>query len=348
MKFWMGVCLACSAGLGYPGHDPAPAVRSTPSRSVAELASTPVLGFVPGSPANELRAVLGIPGALRLSRPVVLPAAVTRIHLAPRHGYALVEQNAPAGVGMVVLGPELYDAMAVTPLDGAPATLDVLAFSPTGRAAVLYSRAEGRFAVYTGLPDAPRLARDVPGDLAAGLPQRLAISDDGRALVVADEQGWVSVLPPGSGAVALYHGSDPAALTFIPESDDLILAERGSPGLVWLRGVTGNLAVLRLPDGGEGMEGSEALAVTSDRRYVLAANSSRQRISRMDLESGLVATAELPVSPRTLDLTRGPSTYLISSSDGEPGWLFTWDGSTAAGVFFVPRDPGPQDAWRQE
>src|SRR5262252_7271852 len=58
--------------------------------------SGPVAGYVTAPGASGLRAILGVPGALRFSEPLSAPDGITNIRIAPGQEYALAERAGSA------------------------------------------------------------------------------------------------------------------------------------------------------------------------------------------------------------------------------------------------------------
>src|SRR5438132_14073562 len=58
-----------------------------------QLIQKPLLGFVYDKDAGEVRAILGVSGALVFSDPLALTAEVTNVHFAPGQKYAIEERS---------------------------------------------------------------------------------------------------------------------------------------------------------------------------------------------------------------------------------------------------------------
>jgi len=150
--------------------------------------SIPTLGFVQGQAPAQLQPILGVPGSARLGVPLSLPSAVTQIHIAPGDAYALVERGPGNTVSLVSLRgiPEQAQNLPLIPIPGATGQVDLLAFSPLGTSAAIYSRPTNQLQVLTGLPNAPQLYLNVSNLALSNAPQQLAVSDDAAARVTGE------------------------------------------------------------------------------------------------------------------------------------------------------------------
>src|SRR5262245_33744975 len=101
--------------------------------------SGPVTGYVTRSSSTELRAILGVPGALRYSDPLSLPEGTTRVRVAPGREFAWLERSSDAGI--LFLSGGLVDRF--TAVSGAVAAADWVSFSPGAGSAVLFSASAG-------------------------------------------------------------------------------------------------------------------------------------------------------------------------------------------------------------
>src|SRR2546426_10421043 len=95
-----------------------------------QLIQKPLLGFVYDEDAGEVRAILGIPGALVFSDPLALPAEVTNVHFAPGQKYAIVERTDGAPIGLLTF-PGVNPGPLIEILSGVVEP-DIVSFSPNG------------------------------------------------------------------------------------------------------------------------------------------------------------------------------------------------------------------------
>jgi hypothetical protein len=289
--------------------------------------SGPVAGYLAGPDGTELRAILGVPGALRYSDRLPLPQGTTRVRMASGKDYALIERKS-GGPAVVVLSGGAIDH--VTPVPGAISAADWASFSVNGTAVVLYSAAAGRLQVLSGLPDSPQLALDLD---AASLPEQpaiAAISDDAKLLVCASRQTVYGIT--AQGAQLLLSGSAIQALAVLPNGKDAVVADAGAGSVYRLPQGSGPRAIA------SGIGGITGMWPTSDGATLYLTRQGAQSVSAVDLSSGAVQEFPAAIAPTGLAPLRIRDSFLISAESGQPGWIFYRDGGDGRTVF-IPAIP---------
>jgi hypothetical protein len=285
--------------------------------------SGPVLGFVPGPSARELVPIRGIPGATRLGDPITLPNTVTQTYIAPGHAYALAAQGEADPIALIVLrgGGGLEVNPALTPISEAMAHPDLVAFSPNGGTAALYSEQANRVQVFIGLPNAPQLFKQFLNVSVAGGTRVLAVSDDAQALLTADMTGTVYAVSSNSAPVAVYHASQVSALAFVSQSHDAIVCDPALGSAVILQAST----VRTLSPPGNNSCQARAAASTRDGRTILIACPAQRLIWSVDRASGATNAYGLNTGVTALDRLGATDSFLLSPQDGNGTyWLLTW------------------------
>lgn len=166
----------------------------------------PVLGY--WFENNELRALWGVPGAARWSDPIALPDGVGDLAIAPGQAWAI----ARSGEGLVAIGLDGFAAGAARVIEGAAGDADVIAFSPSGSAAVAYSRRTGRVQVIAG----DRVAWE-----GFAVARVIAVNDDATEVAVAGM--GVSVMRSGLAPRAV-SDQRASAIAFARDGSLLVLA----------------------------------------------------------------------------------------------------------------------------
>ena len=267
----------------------------------------PVAGYVAAVSPPEVRAIFGIPGAARLGDPLPLPGGIAKIRLAPGQLYALAEQA--SGEPMAVLPLNATKPGSLAAIVGAFAQADLVAFSPSGGTAALYSAAAGSVQVLAGLPQAAVVARKIA---LAAQPAALAISDDAAVVAIADASGAISLAdaPPRF----LYSVGQAAALAFVPGSRDLVVVDRAKNQVTLLQNVTGGVSAKAL---GTVDQPSAGVVVG---RSVIVSSAANTRISTIDLDSGVLASVDATAIPDRLELLRTSGAVLFSAA---PVWFLS-------------------------
>jgi hypothetical protein len=280
--------------------------------------SGPTLGFVAG-PAGQLQPIFGIPGAARLGNPVALPQSVTQVFVAPGQNYALAAQGAANPVALVVLRVNgvMQTNLTLTALPGALATPDLVAFSPGGGSAALYSQQAGMVQVFTGLPGSPKRAQQISGVGAVAL---LAVSDDAQAVLISDGVGNVYALAQNAAAAPVYHTEMVSALAFFPQSHEAILCDPYNGSTVVGQAVDG-ITIFPAPDTCQ----PRAATATADGKTILLACPASHLIWSIDRASGAVAFHSVSNTPYGFTRLGLRDTFLMSPADGfGTFWLFAW------------------------
>ncbi len=304
--------------------------------NAAQEMQTPVLGFVSSAEQGELRLLLGIPGASALGQPLAVPAGLRNLYFAPNQSYALLAPKTGDFLGLMTF--QGADEGAVASICGAIPQPDIVAFSPGTSTAALYSRAEGRLQVITGLPDSPQLARVVPGSDLPDEVRYLAVADDGVTLLEGTVHNAVYVLPQLGLPRLLYTAGDLQGMAFAPRTDDLVAFDRAAGTAFLLQDVDGASAYLPLADGLSGLDGNVFLQTS--RAGAVIASTKSSTLWEINLQSFKVQNIPLPGMPQMLQPLRISGDFLLFFRTGLPAWIL--DSNSAEGsISFVPAGAAP-------
>jgi hypothetical protein len=273
-------------------------------------AAVPVVGYVADSGTIQIRPILGTASKARLGDPLSGPTESSCLYLPPRQQYALVEANSdqPMAVWNLLETVRSGTQPRGVPITGAMAHADLVAFSPRGDAALLYSKDSGRLQIIGDLPAKPTVLHELPvaglGDLS-----QLALSDDGKALAAQLGDNRIMYSSQDGHWQPLSGQYSPAAWSFVPYAHDLVIADS----------IQGVIAIYREFDGSPhlfSVQGLRAdhLSFTKDGSQLLAGWSSDGSLWSWQLASGVIAS--LPTSGRlaTLSCLRDGWTFLLSAS----------------------------------
>jgi hypothetical protein len=298
----------------------------------------PMLGFVYATDGSEVRAINGIPGASTQGLPLALPAGVTAIDFAPGQKSAIVERTNGAPVGVIsFLGAS---PGAIVPIPGGISQADIVAFSPSGAGAALYSASEGQLQVVAGLPDNPQLIRNIGSGELPDAVRALAIADDGLTLLEGTVHSAVYLLA-GSGPQLLESVSDLGGILFNPKSNDALIFDRNGGTLSLLQSVSSTRTSRPLASGLAGLEGTIALQTNGRRAVVTSTNANH--LWEVDLQSLQAQDLQLPTTPVMLTPLRANGDYLLSWQPGQLAWIVDTNQAKGA-VYLVPAAAQAQSA----
>ena len=285
--------------------------------------SGPVSGYVFDSSARVLRPILGIPGASLLGSPVDFGFPVTSVVVAPRQDTALVTTSDGTLhlFGMQTGGPVDLN------LNGLTQSPERVVFSPAGTSAALY--AHGAVQIVSGLPDSPAIAASLT---LPGVPDALALSDDGTALLVAS--GTNIELFGGAADLGMVTATaGPALLAFAPSGHDAVIVDRSGAGVVVFRNLTGTIASQSVAPADDTIQSASAVAFSTDGQQLLLAGTASPAVTTFDLSAGVRGSIPCSCTPATL--ARMGDLFRLNELAQDPLWLLDARPATA-GVTFVP------------
>jgi hypothetical protein len=265
----------------------------------------PILGYIAGPGALELHMIVGTAKAAQLGDPIALPSGVKHMFVPPRQHYLLLESK--ASESLAVWSP-MSGASDETPLPGALAHPDSVAFSARGDAAVLYSNSADQLQSVTGLPAEPSVA-SWPAIRKFGEAASFAVSDDGAVIVVtlADKTAIASSL--GGEWQSLPQASNAHAVLFVPHTHDIIVSDTSQQTLTLVANVTSQTQSVRLV---AHHVAADRLAFTKEGTVLLAASSAQSKLWTVVLKTMTPVPASTSQIDTLLPLRDG-HTFLLSS-----------------------------------
>ncbi|HEY3840803.1 MAG TPA: hypothetical protein VGL72_29725 [Bryobacteraceae bacterium] len=300
------------------------------------------LGFVFDTRISALRPLSGIPGAATLGAPVDSGGPLRKAYVAPRQNYALALTDSGVVVVQFVSGA---DPAVVTPLGVDSSAACIVALSPSGAAAALYSPNEALVRIVTGLPGAPVLASSVPVGAVAGSIRLLAISNDAAVLIAVTHDSSsdstspdaVIVIDNNGNGQNLTNSTHVSALQFANDAHDLLLTDDSDNTLSIIQGLPDAAAYNVLADATAGISGPVAVS-TSLTGNLVVANGGTANILVLDSGGAQIGAYPCLVAPTGLTRLNGNAVFLLNAvSNDNPLWLFDGDNSTPR-VVFVPVD----------
>jgi hypothetical protein len=261
--------------------------------------SAPTLGYWYDSEARSLRVVRGVPGAASLDSDVPLGSKAHSATVDPGRRYAFVIPGSQEEGQSTVLLIDLRTGGSRA-LDGALAASRI-ALSPSGSAAVLMADS-GQGQVWTGLPDAPSLSREV----TVGTASAIAISDDAQMIAVARDTGLYLI---GEGEAQLAAGDSFSALAFQRDSHTLAAADRGSNQVLLFREGAEAATLAGAP---EGVAEPLALSFSGSGERLLIANRAGKSVLVIDVASKRVTPLACDCEPSTMARAQGDAVFQVS------------------------------------
>ncbi len=275
------------------------------------VAGPPVLGYVLGPAPAELHAILGTAKAPQLGGSIAVPENSKRLYLPPRQLYAIVEQSSDDPVAVWRLGTAtlIGEKDLLTPIKGGMAHPDLVAFSPRGESAALYSKTLGSLQVVVDLPAKPAIREHFSVALVGELI-RIAVTDDGSLIVTEDVTGQVQ-FATDKGWRPLSGDYAPLAWSFLPKTHDLVVSDATQKTITLVENVSEAPTAVHIL--AQGMR-TDHLTVTKDGDVIATADSRNGKVWTIQLKTGTVTPVLSSAKVDSLSSLRDGRTFLLSSS----------------------------------
>ena len=294
----------------------------------------PVAGWTLDSRTGTVRAVTGLPGALRLADAVVLPFGVTAAEFTPSGNRALV-LTASTPSRLVVLkalqsiAPEIADLGEVA--DGTR----LLATNAKGNAAIVYSAAQNELRFVSGLDREPVLSPPVSTASLAG-PITASILDDAGQCAVLGTGAVETLCADASSSRVLPDTSlNITALVFANSNRDLVLADAAGKHIIRINGYSQAPAITTLASQSNGLVRPVALAILASGQ-ILVADADAQTIFTIDAVTGLIVSTPLDIAPTQLRPLTDRTLLLLNDLGALSALPFTLFATEAMRTYFVP------------
>ncbi len=288
----------------------------------------PVTGFISDTRLRAIRPINGLPGSSTLGEALPLGFAVRHAAVSAALDFALAVSD-DDGALYLVRGLRMAEPQ-VAAVEGALPGISRIVLN--GAEALLYSPAEGRLQVITGLPERAETA--APVEAPSGEVAALALAPGGArfAVGVSDAVHLYS----GEGFSLLAAAPGISAVAFRAGGNDLVYASRDANQVVLVSGLdgAGNSAVLA--GEAEGVNAPVGLLSVDDDRELWIANAGSSSALVLDAAApGAPATVPLAAAPTRCELLDGKSMLLLNDAGNGPLLLADWAGRRA---YFVPAE----------
>ena len=303
----------------------------------------PQLGYVFDKGSGILKPILGVPGASRLGDPLDLAVNLTLAEVSPKQDYALAVTQGEGGKLVLIRFGEADQPSSVLTIESAGPGASHITLSSEGKsAAVLFPESQS-LKILSGLPEAPLLAGEVDLRLA-GLPEALALDDEGKLVILAvsENQGSrISVYSRETGLQSLGILGKVSALKFSADRNVLV-ADRESHEVSLIHDVLGGAQRIRLAAREDGIHDPVAVAFSKDQRRVFVANAGSGSVASLSLEGEPVALTFCDCTPTALGKLDGDGVFRLTELSEKPLLMFE-AGAIENRVLFVPLDNGRRE-----
>jgi hypothetical protein len=297
------------------------------TQPAAGVPSGPTLGYVFSASDGTLRAMMGVRGSARMSASIVPAGVYVAGEASTASSTALLEDGSNT-----LFAFNLPLSQPIHVADNLPAHAQIV-FAPSGRTAIAYVAGGSTITVVSGLPGSPQVQTR---NVAAGSPLVSAVVSDSGAIVMVAEG---SPMPVGTLSAAGQFSrvtavSAVGGLSFVPGSDDVLIADSGANTAAVLRSVSSSASVQALTVAG--LNQPIAIAGSQDRRWAVIANGGDGGVFRVDLTAGTaVARLTCACQPTLLNSLAGGGTFRVNSLYGGPVWTIDLTNSSPQ-LLFVP------------
>lgn len=296
-----------------------------------EFLSTPRLGWTVGGDGRELRALLGVPGAGRVSDAIALPEGVTRLYLAPGQEYALG------------YGEESGNWYVVSLRDDSLFSLQAIDALHDGQGRVVFAPGGGAFAVTGPGDDTARIFTVTGGiaqpawSVAIDASSSLALHHTGDRMLAAGAAG-VTLHRRGADSVHLPPVQELSDIAFQPLGDSAVIADAGQRVLLILDTLASAPSLRTILVAGD-IGAPAAVAWSGDGHHVWCASREASALARIDIASGAIDQIDTDIPVRQFHQLPGRDHFLISPPvSGQAAWLLLAQADRIA-TYFVPGNP---------
>ena len=295
-------------------------VACASAQSNSTTITEPVLGLVFDVGAQSVRTLTGIPAASRVGGTMGDGTPLAAAAISSQLSYAL----ALDGAGTVML----VSQSGQQPVTGLRAGAVLAAVSPAGMAAAVYFGDTGKASILTGMPDAPKVLREV---LLDGPPSALAVSDDGASLAavvdLAANQATVFFYSDGPGQGLLSDRRFPS-LEFVPGGGSLLVATENAVYLY-----QGRQGLQLLTDQRDGVTNVVGAAASGDGARIFISMASGQ-VAVRNLAASTQTLISCSCQPAGMWRLRGKAVFRLNELGTGPLWVIDGD-ATQPRILFV-------------
>lgn len=315
--------------------------------------SGPSLGFVFDSDAKAIRPVLGIPGSATLGPAIDLRGtSIAKAAVSPQQDFVLGFSTTPSLVLMRF--DSVSGSVSIDTNPNVSTVPDLIAISPSGKAAALFYRQTAQLQVLTGLPQSSVVTSTVD---VSGLPNSLdtlAITDDGQTVLAGFpenptpdvQSGEVFAIPADGTAprsvLTLGHASSISLLnaTAANPSQDALVSDDAQNILYRITDVANAATVSQVFGTDAQILGPFAVLPAPDnQKFFVVAKSGT--IVVLDVNGADPVRLQCSCTPTGLHRLKGTTSFQLTDSVDGLIWMLDWDPLNPR-FLFVPPAPVTQ------
>ena len=290
----------------------------------------PILGYIFDGNSRLLRPINGIPGAAHVAAAIDLGFTPSVVEVSPKQDFALAI-DAEGQLRLVNLSAPVPTSTVV---NSAIVGGDRIFISPSGLAAAIYDRESKTIQLVEGLPSSANPTQDFEIGALPGVITALAVSDNSTVLAAVAERSGGSLysLVADREPVRLGPIRRALGLSFVPPSDDALVADFDANEILLVRNVTtlGQVSVIASAD--DGVLKPRAVAASADgtRAVALVPNG----VATIRLSGGAAELTTCACSPTALSPLAGGSAFRLTEAVGAP--IHVVEVATETRMLFVP------------
>lgn len=297
------------------------------SKTVPGVPGGAILGYFWSSNDGTLRPLLGVTGSAQVGQSIVAGGA-----------YVSGATSIPSGLGLVedqkgnLFWLHLPLSKATPVASGLPAAAQII-FSPLGTEAIVYATGGTSLTLISALTTQPQIATLA---LPSGAKLLAAIVSDAGTVMAATQTTPVAIdiVSPSGNLLPLITVTQAGGMTFLPGTENALIADRGKNTLSLLQNVSTSFAVH--PLSATGINLPVAVASSRDSRWAVVANGGDKNILRIDLENGAAPSiVSCSCQATQLGALAGVASFQLNDLGNGPLWIADLSG-TAPEVLFVP------------
>jgi WD40 repeat protein len=284
--------------------------------------STPSLGFVFDADSKSIRPLSGVIGAASLEGGIAIASKLENASISPNRQIALAQTL--DGDHLLLVRWDVK-AGSATPLDGSPASADLIVWSPDGGSAAIYNADAQQVQLWRSLTSEPALAAQYSASAVAAL----AVADDGVVVAAMDSGLFQLAAEPKQISDAAY-----SALAFAPGTHDLAAANAVVNQVVFFPNLSSDNQVT-VASAADGLGQPNGISFSRDGGKLAVTSSSSKAVLLIDNATSAKQNLSCGCSPDGVFAAQGNAVFRITNA-GQDGIILLDGDSTEARLLTIP------------